>query len=198
VIGRTTCCLEHYDYATAKSEVETFFWRDLADNYLEMAKKRLYGEDKEGREGALFALFASLRDAIKLFAPFMPYVTEEIYRTLFARTEDGDSVHLSSWPQVDDRLLEEGMEEIGRALLGVATAVRRYKSEAGIPLGKELAKLQVILAEGSVERRLRDATADIASVTRAQIVEFCRAPDPKLELLTTECGIEVAVERGWE
>ena len=196
VIERVADCLEAYDYATAKSEVETFFWRDLADNYLEMAKKRLYGEDGVGREGALFTLFVSLRDVTKLFAPFMPYVTEVIYRELFARVEDGDSVHLASWPKVDGRLQDDEMEGLGRALIGVATAVRRYKSEAGLPLGRELVRLQVIVKEEPAERRLQDAGADIISITRAKNVEFVGTPDPELDLLVAEGGIEVAVEPG--
>jgi valyl-tRNA synthetase len=195
VIERATGCLANYDYATAKSEAEMFFWRDLADNYLEMAKKRLYGEDGAGREGALFALFVSLRDVVKLFAPFLPYVTEVIYREIFARIEDGDSVHLASWPKVDGRLLDDDMESIGGVLIGVATAVRRYKSEAGIPLGRELARIQVILKGELMNGRLQEAGADIASITRAKSVEFLRTPDFGLELLETECGVGVAVER---
>jgi valyl-tRNA synthetase len=195
VIERVSDCLGNYDYATAKSEVETFFWRDLADNYLEMAKKRLYGEDGVEREGARFALFVSLRDVIKLFAPFLPYVTEAIYRELFARKEGEDSVHLASWPKVDDRLLDDDMESIGNVLIGAATAVRRYKSEAGLPLGRELARIQVILKGELMNGRLQDAGADIASITRAQSVEFVGTPDPELDLLVSERGIEVAVER---
>ena len=53
-----TACLEAYDYAAAKSEIETFFWRDLADNYLEMAKQRLYDRSEHPRQrgGALYAV----------------------------------------------------------------------------------------------------------------------------------------------
>ncbi|MEZ4641523.1 MAG: class I tRNA ligase family protein [Chloroflexota bacterium] len=55
VIARVTELFAAYDYATAKSEMEAFFWRDLADNYLEMAKKRLYdgGAEAVGAQMAL-------------------------------------------------------------------------------------------------------------------------------------------------
>jgi len=92
-------------------------------------------------------------------------------------------------------LLDDDMESIGGVLIGVATAVRRYKSEAGIPLGRELARIQVILKGELMNGRLQEAGADIASITRAKSVEFLRTPDFGLELLETECGVGVAVER---
>jgi valyl-tRNA synthetase len=85
LIGRVTNLLDNYDYATAKSEIEVFFWTDLADNYLEMAKKRLYDETDLAHDGARYALFNILRDTVKLFAPFLPSVTETIYQGIFAR-----------------------------------------------------------------------------------------------------------------
>jgi valyl-tRNA synthetase len=84
VIRHTTDQFENYDYASAKSEVEDFFWRDLADNYLEMCKLRLYDSDHPQRPGALQALQHVLLDTLKLFAPILPFVTEEIYQGLFA------------------------------------------------------------------------------------------------------------------
>ena len=110
----------------------------------------------------------------------------------FTETEPSEGTH--TFPDLR-RLLDGEMEDVGKVLLAVATAVRRYKSEAGIPLGRELEKIQVILKGEPVDRRLQDAGADIASITRAKSVEFGGAPGSDLDLLVTECGIEVAVER---
>ena len=71
----------------SQERVEAFFWRDLADNYLEMAKSRLYDEQSSEREGARYALHAALLAVVKLFAPFLPHVTEAIYLGLFAADE---------------------------------------------------------------------------------------------------------------
>jgi len=190
---RATVRFENYDYATAKSETEAFFWRDLADNYLEMAKKRLYDEESQGRAGALYALFTALRTVVKLLAPFLPHAAEEIYQELFARKEGEESVHVSAWPQVDQRLVGAEREKTGQALVAVATAVRRFKSEASIPLGRELERLQVISSTADLLEALKEARADIASVTRARKVEFGCEPDPALVMVETDGGMGVAV-----
>ena len=104
VILDATGALEGYDHAPAKSAVETFFWRDLADNYLEMAKKRLYSRGVGPHPGACWALERCLETTVTLFAPFLPYVTEAIYQALFARLSGGGSLHLASWPEVDQTL----------------------------------------------------------------------------------------------
>ncbi len=169
------------DYATARSLVEVFFWGDLADNYLEMAKKRLY--EKRDEQGARYALYTVLRDVLKMLTPFIPHVTEEVYEALFAA--EGTSLHRSSWPQCDERLVDPHAEEAGKALCQLLHAVRRYKSEAGMSLGTELALLQVTAGD-----LLNGAEADIASATRAQKVEI-------VEVLSGD-GIELPMEEGAE
>src|SRR5207248_9174085 len=83
VIQRVTDRFHRYDYAAAKSEVESFFWRDLADNYLEMAKERLYDEANAKRDGARYTLYSVLLTVLKLLASFFSYITEDIYNSLF-------------------------------------------------------------------------------------------------------------------
>jgi valyl-tRNA synthetase len=165
LIGRVTNLLDNYDYATAKSEIEVFFWTDLADNYLEMAKKRLYDEDGPARDGARFALFTILRDTTKLFAPFLPYVTERIYQGIF---DENGSIHRARWPEVNHELLDETAESGGEALLEIATVVRRYKSESGLSLGAEIPTLTLSTADSALAAALVQAESDIMSVTRAQ------------------------------
>ena len=146
LIERVTTLFTEYDYATAKSEIEGFFWRDLADNYLEMAKVRLYdATDPLARRRALHAR-AVLLTMLKLFAPFLPHVTEEIYTALFA--DEGGSIHRRAWPTVaslpaGDADDDTSIEAAGDALVAIATAVRRFKSENGLSLGGELARLQI-------------------------------------------------------
>ncbi|MBP8001993.1 MAG: valine--tRNA ligase [Chloroflexi bacterium] len=84
LIQRVTLLWQQYDYATAKSETELFFWQFVTDNYLELVKHRLYDEAHPQREGAIFTLHHTLLTLLKLFAPILPYVTEAIYLGLFA------------------------------------------------------------------------------------------------------------------
>jgi valyl-tRNA synthetase len=172
LIQRVTEHFLNYDYAAAKSEMESFFWRDLADNYMEFAKERLYDAAHPLREGARYTLSTVLLIVLKLFAPFFPYVTEEIYLALFAATDGHDSIHTSHWPRVDAALISDEAEEAGELLIEIATAVRRYKSEANLSLGAPLTALRLTTSDEAVAEMLRAAIVDLASVTRAARIEI--------------------------
>ena len=195
LIARATELMDGYDYAAAKAETEGFFWQVVADNYLEMAKGRLYDAANPTHAGARDTLAALLLAVTKLFAPFLPHVTEAIYQGLFAMRDGAISIHRARWPEADAALVDERAEAAGTALVAVATAVRRYKSEAGISLGAELARVQLVTDDATLAAALRAAAADLASVTRARVIEVAPALDPALEPLTTEGAARAAVAR---
>jgi valyl-tRNA synthetase len=188
LIRRASELFSAYEYAAAKSEIEAFFWGDLADNYLEMAKQRLYDPTCPTHNGARFTLHTLLLTIIKLFAPILPYVTEEIYQGLFTdttlveqavaavETRKHQSIHRSAWPQIEPTFDDAQADALGETLIGIATAVRRYKSEHNLALGSEIKRVQ--LAAGSPEERqmLLDAADDIKSITRAQQIEIVSEP----------------------
>jgi valyl-tRNA synthetase len=194
LIRRVTGLFQAYDYAAAKSEVESFFWRDLADNYLEMAKLRLYEPGRADRESACYALHQALLTLLKLFAPILPYVTEEVYRGLFAECGE-ESIHRSRWPAADERLEDASAEAAGETLVSIATAVRRYKSEHNLPLGSEVALLQLATADAAVAAMLRQAEADLASITRARGIAVVEQLSPDLESLELAGSVAAALRR---
>lgn len=205
LIRRVTELMEACEYASAKSEIEIFFWGDLADNYLEMSKQRLYDPDAPSHAAARFTLARLLETVLKLFAPFLPFVTEAIFQGLYA-TEEAQtggrdlsfavetsrspsgaapfSIHKSPWPVADPGLEDDAAENLGDLLVEIATAVRRYKSEHNLSLGVELDRLQLAFT-GSASlyspERLAEAAADLRSVTRARTIEFVAGLEPGLE-----------------
>jgi valyl-tRNA synthetase len=195
LVERVTDLFRAYDYAGAKSETEAFFWSELADNYVEMAKTRLYDAQGPMHEGARFALSHVLLTVVKLFAPIVPYVTEEIYRGLFAGIEDQTSVHVSAWPVADARLISAEAELAGEALMEVATAVRRYKSEHTLALGAPLERVHVATPDPALAALLREAREDIAGVTRARQVEIGWDVDPTLTMALTNKLVSVGIAR---
>jgi valyl-tRNA synthetase len=78
-----------------------------------------------------------------LLAPGVPFVTDAIYRELFSAREGRPSIHRAPWPQPDARFEDEPAQAGGELLIGIATAVRRYKSEHNLSLGTEIACLQL-------------------------------------------------------
>jgi len=167
LINQVTATLANYEYATAKSYIELFFWNDLANNYLEMAKKRLYDGDDELHVGSKFTLYHVVLTTIKLLAPFLPHITEEIFLGMYATGTKTSSIHRSSWPVVDPRLIDVDSALGGEVLVQIATAVRRYKSEAGLSLGANLTGLYLVTSNIKLVDQLKSAESDIMSVTRA-------------------------------
>ncbi len=194
LVRRVTQLMQDYEYAAAKSEVENFFWSELADNYLEMAKQRLYSEDPSGRAGALYSLHWVLRTVLKLLAPFLPYVTETIFQALFAGKDgEPDSIHRSRWPKRDASLEDAAAAQAGEALIEVATAVRRYKSEHSLSLGAELECLQICTEDEALAVRLQEAAPDLTSITRAKALQVVAQLDPELIQLEANEKVKVGV-----
>jgi valyl-tRNA synthetase len=193
LIQRVTELFSNYDYSTAKNETESFFWRELADNYLEMSKERLYDETNEMREGARYTLYHALLTVLKLFAPILPYITETLYQAIFV--PDKGSIHNSQWPVVNESLVNVTADAAGEALIEIATAVRRYKSESNISMGAELQQLQLATIDVSVARMLQEARADIMSVTRARQLVVKQSLDADMVEVKAEGNIKVGLVR---
>ena len=188
LIRRVTRHFIAYDYAAAKNETETFFWRVLADNYLEMAKMRLYAGG-EAATGGQYALYHALLTTLKLFAPIMPHVTERIYTGLFA----ADSIHRAAWPSPQPAWRDEAALTAGETLVEIATAVRRYKSHHSLPLGTELAALHLAAADAVLREQLAEGTADLQSITRAREVVVGERGDGTVTAVTPTNHIQIFI-----
>ncbi|MSO40863.1 MAG: valine--tRNA ligase [Solirubrobacterales bacterium] len=132
-IASVTAKVEVYDFAHAVLELYDFFWSELCDWYLEIAKPRLY----DGDEDASASLLWALEQVLALAHPFMPFVTEEVYGYMPARSSDALVVH--AFAAADEGLIDAAAEgEIGEAI-ELTRGLRRWRDLAGVPAGKVLA-----------------------------------------------------------
>jgi valyl-tRNA synthetase len=193
LILRVTDLFENYDYAAVKSELENFFWSEFADNYLEMCKQRLYNASEEVRAAALFSLYLLVESIIKLFAPFLPHVTEEIFQGLFTSSENFQSIHTSPWPGANPDLLDDRAEQAGMILVDIATSVRRYKSDHNLPLSTPLEQLQLATTIPDFSSLLQAASDDLESITRAQSVVVVTQIDPSMKIIHTDGDVHAGI-----
>jgi valyl-tRNA synthetase len=168
--------LNGYEYAAARAEIERFFWSDLCDNYLELAKARLYGEAGPQQRAAQWTLYRALLTVLKLLAPYLPYITEEIYQGLFRQWEGAASIHISSWPSEHPEWINPEAEEMGKTLLELLHQVRRHKAERGLSIAAQLESLR-ISATPTQRPLLEAALIDIQSATRAKDIIWEEAGD---------------------
>ncbi len=162
LIKSCTEAFQNYEYAKAKLETEKFFWNIFCDNYLEIIKKRIY-ENKNGKESAQYVLYYSLLTILKLIAPIMPFITEEIYQSFFKKTEKDKSIHISQWPKAE----KSGKSEEFDLFIDILGKIRQEKS-----INKKSMKAGIILAlDKETMKKLKDLLEDLKDVANAREIK---------------------------
>ncbi len=183
LVRAATKAFDDFDYARALERTEAFFWA-FCDDYLELVKARAYGVDGAAAEdpataSARAGLAVTLDVVLRLFAPFLPFVTEEVWS--WWRT---GSVHAAAWPDVPDEwpLAEDDTVLVVAAeVLGV---IRRHKSDAKVSMKAPVATVTVRDTPARI-RALEAARGDVEGagvVTGLQVGEIDPAGTPTIEV----------------
>jgi len=188
-VKRATQEFEKFEYAKAREAIEEFFWKDFCDNYLEICKVRSYGLSAEKLAGvelsddakkeisakqqsAIATLNICLNTLLKLFAPFIPHICDEIYSAIYAQ-EFAQTKSISArgnWPKLNQDLFHEKFHEMGEAALGVIFEVRKFKSEQNISMKTTVKKIRT-----NSEKDLAHILEDLKNVCNAQEIEFVKS-----------------------
>lgn len=142
--------MKNYQISKARKEIEMYFLHDFCDFYLEMVKYRLYGKDEESKDAAKWTLYKTLLGILKLWAPIIPHITEEIYQKLFKGAEGDKSIHISKLPKAEK--INKEIIEIGKLLKDVISFLRQYKTQKNLSLNQELSEVTITCSKESAER----------------------------------------------
>jgi valyl-tRNA synthetase len=166
LVEESTENFSNYEYSKVKQDVEHFFWSDFCDNYLEIVKKRVYQGKGEEKVSAQYALYKSLLIMLKLIAPIMPFITEEIYQTYFKKTEKTKSIHICEWPE-EEKVKQKELDELFKFahFVDILEQVRKWKSSNQKPMNSEVILTLEKVAISPLGDNLID---DLKAVTNAK------------------------------
>jgi valyl-tRNA synthetase len=194
-VERAEAGFDKCEYHAAMEAAEAFFWHDLCDNYIEIAKKRLYGDegyDEATKRGAQFALYQALLGALKMIAPVMPHITEEIHSLYFAEREGVESIHISTWPEPAPEWRDDDAEEAGAIALAVIEGMRKVKSIAKVSVATPVGTLAVS-CDDDAWARIEPLRRELLDVSNAR--ELVHAPSAGSDFVETDReGVLVSAE----
>jgi len=176
VVDRATAALADYDHTRALEVTETFFWT-FCDDYLELVKDRAYGGGdavvSTETASARAALGLALDTLLRLFAPVLPFATEEVWSWWHS-----GSVHRASWPTPDQ--LRAAAGDADPAVLTAAgtalAALRKVKSEAKVSMRTEIARVELLVPEAALAG-VRAAEPDIRAAGRVHALTITAVGD---------------------
>ena len=172
LVRDTTRAFEKFDNAGALQQTEKFFWTHFTDTYLELVKFRARGETDntpEARGSAVAALRLGLRLLLRLFAPVLPYITEEVWSWSTMKESAQTSIHTSPWPDETDFDGIEPPHDILSFDIAVSAldALHKCKTEAGLSVGHKIHNVLMAGNSDSIDN-LRVVVGDVMAATRCR------------------------------
>jgi valyl-tRNA synthetase len=177
LIVKATKELNLYEYSSARHLIEEFFWKDFCDNYLELVKVRSYDQDGQnplGKRSAQISLHIILDILLRMLAPFVPHITEELYAAIFDAKKHlaKDSIHsIGTWPKAFDEFSNFNMQGQGDEIIELMDAVRQFKAKKQISIKAPLESIN-IYSDTFKSLENSDAVQDFKNAANAQEVKF--------------------------
>lgn len=173
--GRATAeaarLLRTYEIGAARNTADELFWKDFCDQYLELTKERLYRPDLHGaeeRRSGQYALYFTFLRILKLYAPYVPHITDYLYQQFYRQHETVKSVHLLQWETPAPA--EEALLEFGERLKAVLSEMRRYKTEHGLSMRAQLETLEI--SAGRFRTWLEQTEGDLKACANAKEIIY--------------------------
>ncbi|MDE6189166.1 MAG: valine--tRNA ligase, partial [Clostridia bacterium] len=188
-IREITGNLEKYELGNAAAKLYDFVWSEFCDWYIELAKVALYGDSEDKKVNTLSVLVHVLENILKLMHPFVPFITEEIYKSLPTTKK---SIVISDWPSVNKKYnYAKESAEFAKAMEAVK-AIRNMKAEKGVAPSK---KITAYFVASSINTKDVNYICKLASVEKVEFVDSKSGIDENIVSLFGDFG-EIAVPLG--
>ena len=161
LISECTKALEDCNFNKARVAVEKFFWSKYCDNYLELCKDRVWKPEKysaDQLDSLRYTLAISMDVILKLFAPIIPFASEEIYHVLF-ETDEAESIHVSAWPEPNHEYENDDLVNFGPNFLDIISKIRHFKTIEIKNLRAEISCLSIVSDSKFVPEAINDLAA---------------------------------------
>ena len=172
---------ERYEFAPALNAARNFFWLEFADYYIEEIKHRVYNKKDSSRKAAQYTLLKVLLDIVKIVAPIMPHLAEEIMNSSFKNYLKEKSVHLEEWPVAEERWVDEKSEKAALAINNVISKIRKFKSQNSIALNREVSKAVVIAGKDDLAS-LKENLEEIRKIMFVKEIEVRQGKEFSVEV----------------
>lgn len=140
--------MDKYELGIAVQKIYDFIWEEFCDWYIEMVKPRLYNDADKTKAAALWTLKTVLTNALKLLHPYMPFITEEIFCTLW---QEEESIMISAWPVFKESWNFKEEELAIETIKEGVRSIRNVRSAMNVPPGKK-ARVFVVSEKENVRR----------------------------------------------
>ncbi len=184
-----TANLEKYELGNAAAKLYDFVWTEFCDWYIELAKVSLYGDSEDKKTNTLTVLVYVLENILKLMHPFVPFITEEIYKNLPTAK---NSIVISNWPTVNKKYNYTKESAEFEKVMDAVKAIRNMKAEKGVAPSK---KIKAYFVASSVNAKDVSYILKLASVENIEFVDNKNGIEEKLVSLFGDFG-EIAVPLG--
>ena len=179
LVDEATAELSDYEYARALAKIESFFW-DFCDNYVEAAKSRRYGDfGVDAAASASTAMRLALSVLLRLLAPFLSFVCEEVWSW-----SNAGSVHRAHWPTRDELIAVSGTDEAAQRsvfhLTEALNAIRKAKTDRKVSVGTPVREV-IYFAGDEAARSLALVERDLKAACRADGLVL-KAGEPRVEI----------------
>ena len=174
LIGSVRRLFDTYQYSEAGRQILEFLWSEFADWSIEIAKNALYGDDAAARERTLDVLVHVLDRSLRLLHPYMPFITEEIWRFLPVSERP---LILASWPQADERFIDPAAEADFAILMDLVRGIRNARAEYRVAPGTQLTALIDAGSHRELIMQHRDVFARLCNVPDVTLIDAGSAPE---------------------